>query len=87
MYNIDLKKKVNNFIESLQNSEEIFSKLKELKKFKTNEKIHLDIERYKGKNKNLFRLRVGEVRFIFEIFKKEKIIYVKLADYRGKVYK
>ncbi len=87
MYNIDVKKKVSNFINTLQNSDEIYSKLKELKKFKTNEKIHLDIERYKDKNKNLFRLRIGEVRFIFEVFKEEKVIYIKLADYRGKVYK
>jgi len=61
--------------------------LKELKKFKTNEKLNIDIERYKGRNNNLFRLRIGEVRFIFEVFDKEKIIYVKLADYGGKVYK
>lgn len=87
MYDIDVKKKVNNFINSLQNSDEIFLKLKKLKNFKFNERIHLDIERYNGKNKNLFRLRIGEVRFIFEVFKKEKIIYIKLADYRGKVYK
>ena len=46
MYNIDVKKKVNNFIESLHNSEEIYSKLKKYKKFKTNEKIHLDIENF-----------------------------------------
>ena len=87
MYEIDIKKKVFNFICSLENSDRIIKKLKELKNFKTNKKLHLDIERLKGKNKNLFRLRIGEIRFIFEILKEKKLIYVKLADYRGKVYK
>jgi len=87
MYNLDIKKKVFNFIESLQNSKEIKEKLIKLKDFKTNKKLHLDIERLQGKNKNSFRLRIGEVRFIFEVYKNEKLIYIKLVDYRGKIYK
>lgn len=87
MYEIDIKKKVFNFINSLQNSKDIIDKLKQLKHFKTEKKLYLDIEKLKGKDKNSFRLRIGEVRFIFEVLKEEKIIYVKLADYRGKIYK
>jgi mRNA-degrading endonuclease RelE of RelBE toxin-antitoxin system len=87
MYEIDIRKKVYSFINSLENQKEIINKIRQLKYFKTNTKIHLDIKRIKDKNKNLYRLRVGEIRFIFEIFKEEKIIYIKLADYRGRIYK
>jgi mRNA-degrading endonuclease RelE of RelBE toxin-antitoxin system len=38
------------------------------------------------KNIDLFRLRIGEIRIIFQLFNEEKIIFVKLADYRGRVY-
>lgn len=87
MYEINVKKKVNKFIYTLSNSQIIREKLEELKHFKTDRRLHLDIERLKGKNKNLYRLRVGEVRFIFEIIKSKKLIVVKLADYRGSIYK
>lgn len=87
MYNVDIKRKVYQFINTLPNSETIKEKIKKLKLFKTNKRLHLDIERLRGKYKNLYRLRIGEVRFIFEVHKTEKLIFIKLADYRGSVYK
>lgn len=87
MYQIDIKKKVSLFVDSLSNSKEIYDKLKELKEFRTGKKLHLDVARLKGKNKNLYRLRIGEIRLIFEILKQESVIYIKLADYRGNIYK
>ncbi|MFW5704351.1 MAG: type II toxin-antitoxin system RelE family toxin [Nanoarchaeota archaeon] len=88
MYEIDIKKKVMKFIESLEFKETIIYKLKELKQFKSGRKLRLDIERLKGTTKcqEFYRLRVGEVRFIFQVLKKERILYIKSADYRGKVY-
>jgi len=89
MYFIDIKKKVQTFINSLKNSSEINEKLKLLEHFKSNKKIYLDIEKLKGKGKKVefYRVRIGEVRFIFQVLKKEKVIWIKLADYRGKIYK
>jgi len=88
MYEIEIKKKVFKFIETLNNFDEIKVKLKELKEFKSDKKLHLDIERLKGQDKNteLYRLRIGEVRFIFEVLKDENTIIIKLADYRGRIY-
>ena len=89
MYFVDIKKKVQKFINSLENSSEINKKLKLLEDFKSNEKIYLDIEKLKGKGKKFefYRVRIGEVRFVFQVLKKEKIIWIKFADYRGRIYK
>lgn len=46
---------------------------------------HLDIKKL-VKTKKGFRLRVGDLRAIFEIEEKDKTIYVWEIDYRGKVY-
>tara|TARA_Y100000310_G_scaffold325294_1_gene388555 strand:+ start:737 stop:991 length:255 start_codon:yes stop_codon:yes gene_type:complete len=83
MYEIKIKKKVDRFIDSLENSGIIRDKLLDLKYFKSR-KIRLDIERVKGKKENLYRLRVGSLRFVFEVMKSR--IIVKSGDYRGNVY-
>jgi len=45
----------------------------------------LDIKKL-VKTKNSFRLRVGNLRAIYELDMKKKVIYVWEIDYRGKVY-
>ncbi len=85
MYDIKIKKRVIRFINSQLNSNNIMSKIYILKDFRSNKRLGLDIERVIGKNKDLYRLRVGDIRFIFEVL--ENIIIVKTADYRGSVYK
>lgn len=89
VYFIDVKPKVYKFILSLENSKHIFEKLKLLKNFRNGMKLNLDIKKLRGQDKNieLYRLRVGEIRIIFQIIEKKKIIWVKLADYRGRVYR
>ena len=84
MFEIVINKKVNKFINSLLNSDKIIDKLKKLKDFKSNERLGLDIARFKGKQKNMYRVRIGEVRFIFEVVLDK--IFIDMADYRGKVY-
>ena len=84
MYEIQLKKKVSAFLNNLPNSNNIFSKIKELKNFKGRKKLHLNIAKMKGKYKNMYRLRIGEIRLIFEVL--DSLIIIKSADYRGSVY-
>ena len=84
MFWIIIHKKVNKFVDSLENSIIIKEKLKRLKDFKSNIRLGLDIARFKGKQKNRYRIRIGEVRFIFEIIEQE--IYIREANYRGRVY-
>lgn len=83
MYEVIIHKRVNKFIDTLENSSIIRDKLKRLKDFKSNVRLGLDIARYKGK-KNRFRIRIGEIRFIFEVIGTE--IFIREANYRGKVY-
>ena len=49
MYEVRVKKKVSQFIDSLPNSKDIKEKLKRLKYFRTPKKIQLDIKRYREK--------------------------------------
>ena len=84
MFQIIINKKVNKFIDTLPNSEKVKDKLRKLKDFKSGKRLGLDIERFRGKNKNKFRIRIGEMRYIFEIVPPK--IYIDAADYRGKAY-
>ena len=88
MYVIDIKKKVFKFIQTLDSSDAILAKLKQLEHFKSNQRLSLDIERMKDtkSRQKLFRLRIGEIRIIFEVLSDKQIIYIKAADYRGNVY-
>ena len=54
MFVIDIKKKVYKFLKTLDNSETIFSKIEQLKYFKSNQRISLDIERMLNLNKKYF---------------------------------
>ena len=88
MYNIDIHNNAYKFITSLNNSETIFSKIKLLKHFKSREKLDLDIKKLQGqnKNKNLYRLRIGTIRIIFQVINEKNIIYIRAVDYRGNIY-
>jgi mRNA-degrading endonuclease RelE of RelBE toxin-antitoxin system len=84
-FKVLIPKKIEKFILSLDNSEILFLKLKLLKFFKSGEKLNLDIKIMKGSWKGYYRLRIGQVRFIFTIVD-NKIIFVEKADFRGKIY-
>lgn len=45
----------------------------------------LDIKKL-ANTKNSFRLRIGNLRAIFEVAEKEKIVYIWDVDYRGSIY-
>ena len=72
------------------NKNKILNKLKELidnlEKGIINWRI-LKMKKLKGKLNGLYRIRVGNIRIIFEINTKEKVIYVTHIHYRSKVYK
>jgi len=84
MFEIIINKRVNKFIDNLSNSDKIRGKLRKLKDFRSNKRLGLDIARFKGKHKNKYRIRIGEVRFIFEVV--DNKIFIDAGDYRGKVY-
>jgi len=63
--------------------EKVLLKIKQLAKnpFSRN----LDIRKL-ANTKNSFRLRIGDLRVIYELEDKKKIIWIWEIDYRGKVY-
>lgn len=46
---------------------------------------NLDIKKMSG-SPGFYRLRSGSVRAIFEVFEKQKEIWVRRIDYRGNIY-
>lgn len=56
MYCINVTKNVNKFIETLPNSQIIKNKISELKYFKSNIRLHLDIKKMKSQKKILIYL-------------------------------
>lgn len=88
MYSLNINKKVLNFINSFKNSNQIIDKISKLKYFKTEKILNLDIKRLKGQkiSKEFYRLRIGDLRIIFEIIEKDKIIKISKVDYRGNIY-
>ena len=84
-YTIKISKKIDNFINKQQNSQQIKDKLFQLKNFKY-QKLNLDIKSLKGKWIGFYRLRIGSIRFIFRIDEINKLIIISKADFRGSVY-
>ncbi len=79
------------FVESLPGKLRRIIKNK-LKRFfkEIREKGHIPFSGYdirRLKSADAFRLRIGKIRFIFEINFEEKVIKLVHADFRGKIYK
>ena len=47
----------------------------------------VDIKKLKGKWKGKYRIRIGNIRVVFDINYDERTIYIVRAGYRGDVYK
>ena len=85
-YRVIVPKKVDKFIKSLNNSDSIYSKLNKLKDFNSKKQLNLDIKVMKGNWKGYYRLRIGDVRFIFRIVDNQ-IVFIEKGDFRGSIYK
>ena len=48
--------------------------------------MNFQIDSKKLQNKDGFRLRIGNYRFIYDVVEEELIIYMENADNRGDVY-
>ena len=86
-FEIRIKKKALKFISDLGSKEKVklrdaFIKLKE----NPVPVKSLDIVKLSGK-KNVYRIRIGRVRVLYEVLWREKIILVHRVDFRGEIYK
>lgn len=46
----------------------------------------LNIHRYQSSAGKFFRLRLGDIRLIFEVDSKTDTVYIQALDYRGNIY-
>jgi mRNA interferase RelE/StbE len=87
MYTIKIHKFVIKFIKTRTISEQklIYTKIDLLKSdpFKNS---NLDIKKLKGIDR-LYRLRIGRIRIIYQVFEDELLILIITAGTRGDVYK
>lgn len=87
MYKVLLHRKVEQFLDTRDDKFVLlfWKKIRVLRDNPFDRNTNLDIVPLKGK-KNNYRLRIGEYRFLFEIKKREVLIYFYKADTRGGIY-
>ena len=72
------------FLDKLDNTRRtfIYEKLSSLKDFP---EVNMDIKKMKGMD-NIYRIRIGKIRIIFDVDKNESIITIVNIDFRGNIY-
>ena len=87
MYKVLLHRKVEQFLDTRDDKFVLlfWDKIRVLRDNPFNRNTNLDIVPLRGK-KSHYRLRIGTYRFLFEIKKREVIIYFYKADTRGEIY-
>ncbi len=87
MYTVLLSKKVIKFLHSLPSKQQKTIKSKfELLRSDPFHHSKLDLKKMKSKDE-LYRLRIGRIRFIYELDKEKVIILVFAGGKRGDIYK
>ena len=83
MNKVFLHKRVVKFLEKLdeKRKENVLRVLKSLEKFPL---VRADIKKI---GKKTYRMRIGEIRVIFDYDKNRNAVFVKLIDFGGHVYK
>ncbi len=86
MYKIILHKKVIKFINSRNPKDK--QKIKEKFELLQNNPYpaNFQLDSKKLKNRDGFRLRIGNYRFIYDVVENELVIYMEDADNRGDIY-
>ncbi len=87
MYKVIIHKKAKKFLKSRCNEEHklISAKVVLLKENPFNHK-ELDIKKLKGID-NVFRLRIGKIRIVYQVFKDELLVLIIAAKTRSNIYK
>ena len=87
MYKVIIHKKAKKFLKSRRNEEQklISAKIILLKEDPFNHK-ELDIKKLKGVD-NVFRLRIGKIRIVYQVLRNELLVLVIAAKTRSNIYK
>ena len=75
------------FIERENISVEVREQIKHFLKKMKGQSINIDVKKLKGKWKGYLRIKKGKLRVIFSVNVKDRVLYIKRVDFRGKVYK
>ena len=85
MYKINYHPQARKFIKkiNLKDAERVVQKLAQLTKNPFAQEIHAKKMTASGKT---YRLRIGNIRVVYELDTKSKIIYIHDIDFRGNIY-
>ena len=88
MYDVIISKQVRKVLDTLPDEfiKSFWGKVNILAENPFNLHTNIDIKPLKGKLKGFFRLRIGNYRFLYEIRKREILIYFFKSDTRGDIY-
>lgn len=88
MWNIDLSKQADKFIEKENIKEDkILSLIQKFINYSKGLDENVDVKKMKGRWKGYHRIKIGKVRIILKVDFKERQILVDRIDHRGRVYK
>lgn len=86
-WRIEYSRHAERFINKHNVRDEVREELKKVLLKIKGENVNIDIKKLSGEWKGYLRVRKGKLRIIFELVKKENIIFVERIDNRGEVYK
>lgn len=86
-WRIEYSRHAERFINKHNVRDEVREELKKVLLKIKGENVNIDIKKLSGEWEGYLRVRKGKLRIIFELVKKENIIFVERIDNRGEVYK
>jgi mRNA interferase RelE/StbE len=86
-WRIEYSRYAEKFINKHNVRDEVREELKKVLLKIKGENVNIDIKKLSGEWEGYLRVRKGKLRIIFELVKKENIIFVERIDNRGEVYK
>ncbi|MBE9594699.1 MAG: hypothetical protein IMF19_14605 [Proteobacteria bacterium] len=86
-WSIEYSRDADKFIERENISVEVREQIKHFLKKMRGQSINIDVKKLKGKWKGYLRIKKGKLRIIFSVNVKDRVLYIKRVDFRGKVYK
>jgi len=86
-WRIEYSRHAERFINKHNVRDEVREELKKVLLKIKGENVNIDIKKLSGEWEGYLRVRKGKLRIIFELVKRENIIFVERIDNRGEVYK
>ncbi len=79
--------KAKKFLDEKNIHDEVRNEIRKFLLKMNGENINIDLRKLVGNWKGYYRIRIGQIRVIFKVFKEDREIYVEKIDFRGSIYK